>query len=55
MQELDSLKSRLRQLQSELERVSVYVEGLKVLVNGTFSANLVVSTASCTVRTFWFK
>lgn len=36
MQDVNSLKSRLNQLESELARVSVHVEGLKVNINGTF-------------------
>lgn len=50
MQDLSSLKSRLKQLESELERVSVHVEGLKVAVNGTFSANLAHAIQCSTAR-----
>lgn len=36
MQEIDTLKRRLKELESELEGVSVAVESLKVTINGSF-------------------
>lgn len=36
MHDLNSLKRRLAELESELKRVSVIVEGGKIQINGTF-------------------
>lgn len=36
MHEIDILKNKLTELESELERVSVITESLKITINGTF-------------------